>query len=152
MLHFCLPDILKENPGSTLQAVTSILNDQYLSCFDDCRMPDSMTVRNKLNEYANAGIFSIRKEGKAVCYFLSPNFLEQFGPEARNNLSAAIQFFENTTPGGFLGYFIRRDNVSRNEVVSIRHLFMAHSLDDEILIQISNAITDHRNIRLSVDK
>lgn len=147
MLHFCLPDILKENPGSTAQDVAGILSDQYLSRFDDCRTPDVMTIRNKLNEYTDSGIFSAKKEGKTLHYFLSPNFLGQSSIDVRNNLLTAMQFFENTAPAGFLGYFIRRDSINGNDAFSFRHMFMAHCLDDEVLIQISEAITNRRKIR-----
>lgn len=64
LLHFYLFAILMKLPGLTAQEVSNILYDQYLSSFENPPSPDPMTIRNKLNEYADAGLFSKQKKAK----------------------------------------------------------------------------------------
>lgn len=144
ILHFCLFDILKNNSGITANEATDVLNDEYLSCFSDRIMPDTMTIRNKLNEYVDAGIYTRQKDGKVLRYYINSN---DIFPHLLNQLLPAIQFFENTLPAGILGYFIRRDCKKRHAIFSFRHIFMSHTLDDEVLISIVNAISDKLLIR-----
>lgn len=147
LLHFCLPDILKKNPGLTAKDVTSILSEEYLSCFNDYEMLDVMTVRNKLNEYTMAGLFSTQKNGKTLHYSMNETLFDQVTPDAVNSLLLAVQFFENVVPAGVLGYFIRRDKGKREDVFSFRHIFMSHTLDDEVVITIAQAIAGKKTIR-----
>jgi hypothetical protein len=147
MLHFYLPDILRENPGANVQEVAWIIGEKYLGCFDACNMPDVMTIRNKLSEYAAAGLFGSEKDGKTLRYFLLPDLFEQVSSYAKDGLFTAVRFFENTAPAGFLGYFIRRDHGKGVDMFSFRHMFLAQTLDDEILIRISDAIAGKMQIR-----
>lgn len=148
LLHFCLFDILKNHPGSTAQTAAALLYEQYLSCFDDCEMPDTMTVRNKLNEYVAAGLFQKQKNGKTLHYFISDSKLDNALPEIINKLAVPIHFFENITPAGVLGYFIRRDTGQNPGIFSFRHFFASHTLDDEVLLKILSAIQEQRSIQL----
>lgn len=147
LLHFCLPDILRENPGLTAKDVTGILSEQYLSCFNDYDMLDVMTVRNKLNEYTAVGLFSTEKKGKTLHYSINQSLFDQADPSVINNLLSALQLFENVVPAGVLGYFIRRDRGKREDIFSFRHIFMSHTLDDEVLIKIANAMDCKKSIR-----
>lgn len=145
MLHFYLTDMLKETPGLTAKEAADRLQDSYLFHFADHLMPDAMTVRNKLNEYADAGIYTRQKAGKLLRYYLHSaleNSLCPFLPK----LLPAIQFFENVLPAGVLGYFIRRDCGKKEAVFSFRHLFMSHTLDDEVLLACATAIASQQLI------
>jgi len=122
LLHFCLPDILRENPGLTAKDVAGILSEQYLFCFNDYDMLDVMTVRNKLNEYTAAGLFSTEKKGKTLHYSINQSLFDQADPSVINNLLSALQLFENVVPAGVLGYFIRRDRGKREDIFSYLHV------------------------------
>lgn len=147
LLHFCLPDILMRNPGLTAREVTGVLSDEYLSDFQECAMLDVMTVRNKLNEYVEAGLFCAQKEGKTLLYSMKQGLFEQIDKEEASPLFIAFQFFENIAPAGVLGYFIRRDKGIKEDIFSFRHIFMSHTLDDGILIKIAQAMKEKRSIR-----
>ena len=147
LLHFCLPEILTENPGLTAKEVTGILSEEYLSCFHDYEMLDVMTVRNKLNEYTMAGLFSTQKNGKTLHYSMNKSLFDQVTPDAVDSLLVAVQFFENVVPAGVLGYFVRRDRGKSEDVFSFRHIFMSHTLDDEVVITIVNAMSAKKAIR-----
>lgn len=147
LLHFCLPDILKENPDVTAKEVTGILSEEYLSCFPDYEMLDVMTVRNKLNEYTVAGLFRAQKNGKTLQYSINKTLFDHVASDGVQRMLSAVQFFENIVPAGVLGYFIRRDKGNSEEVFSFRHIFMSHTLDDEVVITIANAIASKKGIR-----
>jgi predicted DNA-binding transcriptional regulator YafY len=110
-------------------------------------MPDTMTIRNKLNEYVTAGLFQKHKNGKTLHYFISDSQLDKALPEIINELAVPIHFFENITPAGVLGYFIRRDTGQNPGIFSFRHLFASHTLDDEVLLKILSAIQEQRSIQ-----
>jgi len=80
-------------------------------------------------------------------YFMNETLLDQVTPDAVNSLLSAVQFFENVVPAGALGYFIRRDKGKREDVFSFRHIFMSHTLDDEVVITLANAIAGKKTIR-----
>lgn len=146
LLHFCLFAILNNHPGLTAQEACDILYEQYLSCFDSHPMPDTMTVRNKLNEYADVGLFKKQKQGKTLLYSINDTPFNQFLPEILNRLLTPVHFFENITPAGVLGYFVRRDSGQDHDLFSFRHLFTSHTLDDEVLIRILDAIQQKKMI------
>lgn len=84
MLHFILLDILKENNEKTAKELTEILVKDYLYQFQAIKLPDLMTVRNKLNEYVDLGIIKTRKQGKNLYYALAPDTLNLISEETRN--------------------------------------------------------------------
>lgn len=148
LLHFCLFDILMEQPGITASEATDILYEQYLSACPHV-MPDTMTVRNKLNEYVQIGFFQKQKQGKTLQYSLNNSAFNQTLPAILNQLAIPLSFFENITPAGVLGYLCRRDGGQDVTPFSFRHLFTSHTLDDEILIQILGAIQEHKKIQFN---
>lgn len=149
LLHFCLFAILTKQPGLTAQAAADALCREYLSCFDEYPMPDTMTVRNKLNEYAAAGFFQKQKNGKTLGYFLNASPFNQALPELLHRLQTPVHFFENITPAGVLGYFIRRDCGHSPGLFSFRHLFTFHTLDDGVLLQLLAAIQEQKSVQIA---
>ncbi|WP_371364843.1 hypothetical protein SRRS_53850 [Sporomusa rhizae] len=148
LLHFYLFDILSNHPGLTAQEAADTLSNECLSTFSEHAMPDTMTVRNKLNEYVEVGLFKKIKNGKTLHYYINDSLFNQNLPDLINRLASPIQFFENVTPAGVLGSFIRRDSGQNRGVFSFRHLFTSHTLDDEVLIQILSAIQEKKMIQI----
>ncbi|MBP2655556.1 MAG: hypothetical protein H6Q73_3125 [Firmicutes bacterium] len=149
LLHFCLFDILVKEPGLTANEAADILSDRYLSQFPAPAIPDAMTVRNKLNEYVETGLFQKQKLSKNIHYSINNSQFNQALPDIVNQLAAPLHFFENVTPAGVLGYFIRRDSGQNPAWFSFRHLFTSHTLDDEILIQLLTAIQAKSTIQFA---
>jgi len=147
LLHFCLFDILIRKPGLTANEAADVLYDQYLSRFPAPSAPDAMTVRNKLNEYVEAGLFQKQKTSKTLHYSINSSQFNQALPDIVNQLAAPLHFFENVAPAGVLGYFIRRDSGQMSAYFSFRHLFTSHTLDDEVLIQLLRAIQARKTIQ-----
>jgi hypothetical protein len=148
LLHFCLFDILIDHPGITAREATDLLADEYFGCFNEQALPDAMTVRNKLNEYAELGLFYKEKHGKALCYFWENTPLDQGLPSLLENFSTAAHFFENVVPAGVLGYFIRKKCGHNTNAFSFRHLFTSHTLDDDVMLYLVTAISEKRLVQI----
>lgn len=148
MLHFMLLDILKGHKGKTAKEITEILINDYLNHFEHCKLPDVMTVRNKLNEYVGLGIIKANKQGKTLGYELLPDLLSSISAEGREGLLTACRFFQNTAPVGVLGHFTLQHKAENTDIFTFRHLYMAQALDDEVVSLILAAMRERRQISL----
>ena len=146
MLHFFLLDILEASPGLTVHEIADMIPDSYLSHLKDITIPDVMTIRFKLNEYVRIGFLRSEKKGRTVQYFLEGNPLDKLSDQCREDLLMGCRFFQNTAPIGVLGHFILQHFHDAPSIFSFRHLFMAHTLDDEILLKILSAVQQQRMI------
>lgn len=62
-LHFILMDILSDGQERSLMDIASLV-DGYLTAFEQARVFDAATIRNKLNEYVKEGLLISRKKVK----------------------------------------------------------------------------------------
>lgn len=69
-LHFVILDILAQESIATVNEIVQAI-DSYLSFFKDDYLIDSLTVRNKLNEYTEMEILRKEKQGKRWFYALN---------------------------------------------------------------------------------
>ncbi|MCT4543398.1 MAG: WYL domain-containing protein [Vallitalea sp.] len=149
MLHFIILDILNINDGITLNEIIDIIVNEYLSRFEEIKIPDNMTIRNKLKELENIGFLHSIKNGKALHYYISKQEIYLLSREIINKLLHTCGYYQNVFPAGVLGNFIRYrvdSSIVKEPLFSFRHIYLAHTLDDEILLNILIAIGEHRNI------
>lgn len=132
-LHFLLTDILCGGGGYTVKELTNRLNDDYGALFDE------QTVRNKLKEYAAEGIFIAERHGKTDHFSLSPDTSESFFGKYEG-LDDAVKFFSEATEFGAAGNSMLRSAGLKNDVFFIKHNYIVHVLEDEILLKITEAI------------
>lgn len=132
-LHFLLMDILCGGGEYTVKELTNRLNDDYGAFFDE------QTVRNKLKEYAAEGIFIAQKHGKTDYFLLSPDTSESFFGEY-SGLDDAVKFFSEATEFGAAGNSMLRSAGLKNDIFFIKHNYIVHVLEDEILLKITEAI------------
>ena len=132
-LHFLLMDILCGGGEYTVKELTNRLNDDYGAFFDE------QTVRNKLKEYAAEGIFIAQKHGKTDYFSLSPDTSESFFGEY-SGLDDAVKFFSEATEFGAAGNSMLRSAGLKNDIFFIKHNYIVHVLEDEILLKITEAI------------
>ena len=132
-LHFLLMDILCGGGEYTVKELTNRLNDDYGAFFDE------QTVRNKLKEYAAEGIFIAQKHGKTDYFSLSPDTSESFFGEYAG-LDDAVKFFSEATEFGAAGNSMLRSAGLKNDIFFIKHNYIVHVLEDEILLKITEAI------------
>ena len=145
-LHFAILDILSVNQSLSVNDAAEIISRDY--SFDMDNEPvDTMTIRNKLNEYKKLGILEVNKQGKTLYYSLYQNPLDKLKPDTKEGLNTALSFYKNLLPGGFIGHSINRTTVSP---FIYRQIFFSQVLDDEVLVQVLRAIRDKKSTVLNI--
>lgn len=142
MLHFYILDYLRESEGETADEITDGMLNRYNVVFE------SQMVRRKCNEYARDGMLTKEKSGKTVLYRLNPPFQELLVEYP--GLEDAIKLYQLSSPLGIVGNTIM-DNVSiENDLFRIKHNFFVHTLEDEILFLLLQAMHGEKTVSLAV--
>lgn len=138
MLHFYIIDYLLKEREQTAERITDGLLDKYGVLID------AQAVRRKCNEYAKEGILRKTKDGREVLYSLnaSPRGLFDEYPA----LFAAIKLYQLVSPLGIIGNTVMENLGFRNDVFRVKHSFFVHTLEDEILLGILNAMHEERAV------
>lgn len=145
-LHFVILDILSDSKSLCVNDIADIISCDY--ALDMNPEPvDTMTIRNKLNEYTGLGMLNAEKQGKTLYYSLNQNLLSNLKPETKEGLDIALGFYKNLLPGGFIGHSINR--TSDNPFI-YRQIFFSQVLDDEVLVQVLRAINDKKSVLLNI--
>ena len=135
MLHFYILNLLK-NP-STVFDLTNDISLKSRHTFD------VQTVRNKCIEYTKNGLLIPNKQGKTIIYSL--NIFEDIFKSAPN-LFDTISFFQGDMAFGEIGSFILDLYGKKNDLFVFKHQFIAHTLDDVILLEILHAMRKNYSI------
>lgn len=143
MLHFFLLDIMQEQGFWNVESLTDGLQNRYQVLFD------SQTVRKKLIEYENEGILILRKDGRKNQYGLTPDIRTAL-PDLFPALSNAVCFFQGAAPFGFAGSTILDSWQADNNLFRFRHDYLVHTLEDEILFPLLQAIREKKKVCLTI--
>ncbi len=138
MLHFFLLDYLSDTNGKTIEEITDGILDEYEVFFD------AQMIRRKCNTYVKEGLLRKEKVGKDLLYYKNPDPLDILCTYPM--LEPALQFYQLSAPLGIVGNTILDNLSSANETFRVKHSFFVHTLEDEILLDILNAIQQHRKI------
>lgn len=142
MLHFYILDDLRESEGKTADEITDGILERYDVVFE------SQMVRRKCNEYAKNGMLKKEKAGKAVIYRLNPPFRDLLSKYP--DLEDAIKLYQLSSPLGIVGNTIM-DNVSlKNDLFRIKHNFFVHTLEDEILLSLLQAMHEEKKVCITI--
>ncbi len=142
-LHFMITDILTDFPeGLCVREVTEKLLDRYGEFFDE------QTVRNKLKEYAAEGIYISIRKGKKDLFALSPDTPEELF-EKFPGLINAVKFFSEASEFGVVGNSILRAAGIKNDVFLNKHNYIVHTLEDEILLALTENISRKHRIKIT---
>lgn len=140
-LHFMLCDILNDGERLSVRELTERLNERYSELFDE------QTVRGKLREYADEGIFLCERAGKSTLYSMPKDFsvslLDEF-----DGLSDAVIFFSENAEFGVVGNSIMKLADLGNELFLRKHNYIVHTLEDEILLQLVTAMEEKRAVSI----
>lgn len=147
MLHFYILDLLSKNPdqtatGKTADEITDGLLAQYGSVFD------SQIVRRKCNQYAEEGILIRERKGREVRYRLSSPARPLFA--AHPGLQDAVKLYQLASPLGVVGSTIMDTASFRNNLFRIKHNFFVHTLEDEMLLPLLQAMHEKKAVVLTV--
>lgn len=143
MLHFFLLDIMQEQGFWNVESLTDELQNRYQVLFD------SQTVRKKLIEYENEGILLLRKDGRKNQYGLSPDIRTAL-PDLFPALANAVCFFQGAAPFGFAGSTILDSWQTENNLFRFRHDYLVHTLEDEILFPLLQAVREKKKVCLTI--
>ncbi|MGG5372734.1 WYL domain-containing protein [Enterococcus sp. AZ196] len=140
-LHFVILDILAQENAFTVNEIVQAI-DGYLSLFNDDYLIDSLTIRNKLNEYAQMDILRKEKQGKQWLYAVNRR------TEFTAKQLQAIQFYKETAPVGVIGDFLLQRYKAPSSPFCFKHKFDNQTLDSEILLFLLQAIKQKRRVKL----
>lgn len=142
MLHFFLLDMLSDTGGMTIEEITDgILNDYEV--FFDVQM-----VRRKCNSYVKEGLLRKEKQGKDLLYLKNPDFKDTLAQFPM--LESALQFYQLSAPLGIVGNTVLDTISSKNETFRVKHSFFVHTLEDEILLELLNAMRQQFSVELMI--
>jgi len=140
-LHFVILDILAQESIVTVNEIVQAI-DSYLSFFKDDYLIDSLTVRNKLNEYTEMEILRKEKQGKQWFYALNK----------RTTFTAkqlqAIQFYKEVAPVGVIGDLLLKRYDALPSPFCFKHKYDNQTLESEILLLLLLAIKQRRRVKL----
>lgn len=142
MLHFYILDYLREFAPNTAEEITDGILAEYDVMFDP------QIVRRKCNQYAKDGILSKEKSGREILYSLRPPFRELLSAHPR--LADAVKFYQLSSPLGIVGNTIMENAALQNHIFRIKHSFFVHTLEDEILLSLLEAMHEEKTVLLNV--
>lgn len=142
MLHFYILDYLLKFPKQTADEIADGLLEEYGKVFD------SQIVRRKCNQYAAEGILVKEKSGKEVLFRLAPPFQKLL--TVHPGLENAIKLYQLSSPLGVIGNTIMDTASFQNDLFRIKHNFFVHTLEDEMLLPILQAMHEHKSVFLHI--
>ncbi len=141
-LHFLLLDLLADGEAHSIRALTEALVTEYDACFDE------QTVRAKLREYAAEGILDAGRQGNAVTYRLRPETPAGLFEQCPG-LADAVRFFAGVPEFGFVGHTLLQSAGLRNTEFLMKHRYIVHVLEDEVLLQLLDYMENGHAVGLS---
>ena len=136
-LHFYILDILAAGESLTAGQITDKI-EEYLRRFEMPFPMDESTVRKKLKEYEALGLLCSEKQGKSVTYKRSTDAIDC------DSWADALAFFSEAAPLGVIGSYFP----NKAEFFRMKHHYILHALDSEILLQLLDAISQRRVVDL----
>lgn len=136
MLHFFIFDSLSSGSMDVDALADNILAKSGL-------IFEIQTIRNKCNEYVKLGLLKRCKNGKAFEYTLPKNTLIM-----SSGLADAVCFFQGAVPFGVAGSYIMDNENLKNDIFRFKNQYIAHTLEDGILLSLLEAIQNGRTVFL----
>ena len=142
-LHFILFDILyAPEVEYGVSELMEIIDEKYLSIFDEPMMFDESTLRKKLKEYTELGIVSSRKVGKHLVY-----------RRTEDNVSIpdthTLNFYSEIAPCGVIGSFLLDKTEHEEHPFDFKHHYITSALDSGVLAMLFEAMRTKSVITVS---
>ncbi len=142
LLHFYLLDFLNTEEGYTIEQITDGILTDYDMFFD------AQMIRRKCNAYVKEGIVRKEKSGKDLLYYKNENFADVTAGNPM--LTPALKFYAQSAPLGIVGDTIL-DNIDQaNETFRIKHGFLVHTLEDEMLLLLLSAMHQKCEVKVTM--
>ena len=142
-LHFILFDILyAPEVEHSISELMEIIDEKYLSIFDEPMMFDESTLRKKLKEYTELGIVSSRKVGKRLVY-----------RRTEDNVSIpdthTLNFYSEIAPCGVVGSFLLDKTEHEEHPFDFKHHYITSALDSGVMAMLFEAMRTKSVITVS---
>lgn len=142
VLHFLILDLLREGMELTSEKITEYLLTEYEALFD------IQTVRRKCNAYEKEGLLQKKKSGKAVVFSLDSTLAAWM--KANGSILDALAFYQMAGCFGIVGNYLTEQLDFRNQSFRVKHSFCVHTLEEEILFPLLDAMNRKINVRLEM--
>lgn len=142
VLHFLMLDLLRDGRKMTAEEITDSLLDAYEALFD------IQLVRRKCNTYAKEGLLQKEKNGKTVVFSLDDALAVWIG--ANEGVLDALAFYQMAGVFGIIGNELLEQFDSGNRSFRVKHSFFVHTLEDEILLDLLNAMNQKCAVQLDI--
>ncbi len=140
-LHFLLLDLLADGSAHTVRELTELLMTTYGLAFDE------QTVRGKLREYVREGIFVCSRVGRSDVYRLTKDTPAAFCADFPG-LTDALAFFSLSAEFGIIARTLLQAIGKRNTLFLMKHAYIVHTLEEEILLAILQQMQAKYAIRI----
>lgn len=137
MLHFYLRDLLAGGRKASAAALADEIAGRYGQTFD------VQTVRKKLKEYTERELLTEEKAGKELLYGRRED--RAVSEEAEEAMNAAIAFFQEAAPFGYIGSILLSGKRLSNLWFRFKHHYLVHTLEDGVLYRILEAMKEQRS-------
>lgn len=141
-LHFLLLDLLRDGRALTVEEITDGLLVRYEALFD------VQTVRRKCNAYEKEGLLRREKVGKKAVFSMDLSLALRL--KADENISDALSFYQMAGVFGIVGNELSQQLDHQNRSFRVKHSFFVHTLEDEILHALLEAMRQKTKVRLEI--
>lgn len=142
ILHFLILDLLENGKALTAEEITDRLLTEYDALFD------TQTVRRKCNAYEKEGLLHKKKEKKTILYYLDNSLTTWLKDNPA--VMDALAFYQMAGNLGIIGNEILEQLDAQNQTFRVKHSFFVHTLEDEILLCLLNAMNKKYSVQLEL--
>lgn len=142
VLHFLILDLLQCGEKMTVEKITDGMLTDYEALFD------IQTVRRKCNAYAKEGLLKKEKSGKTVVFSLDNTLASWIA--ANENVLDALAFYQMAGIFGIIGNELSEQFDYPNRSFRVKHSFFVHTLEDEILFALLDAMNRKNTVELTI--
>ena len=142
-LHFVLLDILNTPEVEySIPELMQIIDEKYLSSFEEPMMFDESTIRKKLKEYCGLGLIKSRKQVKHLVY-------SRVAESVNLPDTQALNFYSEIAPCGVIGSFLLDKSEHENHPFDFKHHYITSALDSNVLALLFEAMRTKSIITVS---
>ena len=142
VLHFLILDLLQDGAKLTVEEITGNLLEEYEALFD------IQTVRRKCNAYEKEGLLNKKKSGKTVVFSIDNSLAVWL--KSNEGMLDALAFYQMAGSFGIIGNHLSEQLDYPNRTFRVKHSFCVHTLEEEIVFDLLNAMNNKNDVRLEM--
>ncbi len=142
VLHFLILDLLQDGAELTVEEITSGLLEEYEALFD------VQTVRRKCNAYEKEGLLHKKKSGKTVVFSIDNSLAVWI--KSNEGMLDALAFYQLAGNFGIVGNHLSEQLDHHNRTFRVKHSFCVHTLEEEILFSLLDAMNQKTDVHLEM--